>query len=137
MGALHGAWALTVYRCEANGKATYSHEPCIGAKAVDTTPTQGLDKSSGVSRKGADVRRDEMNRQLSDAMRPITGMSHEDRKTRHRRSKLSAAAQVECTVLDTRIANKEAAERVAKPTDLAEAQTALFQSRRRYRELGC
>lgn len=36
--------AQTVYRCEAPGKVMYSHEPCVGAKAVDTTPTQGKNK---------------------------------------------------------------------------------------------
>lgn len=42
----------TVYRCESAGKVAYSHEPCVGAREVDTTPTQGLDKMSGHSRKG-------------------------------------------------------------------------------------
>lgn len=32
--------AQTVYRCGSGGRVVYSHEPCVGAKAVDTTPTQ-------------------------------------------------------------------------------------------------
>ncbi|WP_332776113.1 hypothetical protein [Polaromonas sp.] len=28
----------TVYRCETAGKVSYVHEPCIGAKEVDTAP---------------------------------------------------------------------------------------------------
>jgi len=135
--AVHGTWAQTVYRCESNGRATYSHEPCPGAKAVDTTPTQGLDKSSGVSRKGADVRRDETNRTFSEAMRPITGKTHEERITSHRRFKLSASAQAECKVLDERIPREHAAELKATPATLKGAQFALFRSRARYRELGC
>lgn len=135
--AVHTTWAQTVYRCEANGRVAYSHEPCPGAKAVDTTPTQGLDKSSGISRKGADVRRDETNRTFSEAMRPITGKTHEERITMHRRFKLSVSAQAECRALDERIPGEHAAELKATPTTLKDAQFALFRSRARYRELGC
>lgn len=69
--------AQSVYRCETHGRIGYSHEPCVGAKVVDTTPTQGLDKAIGASRKGRDVRREEFKRSLNEAMRPLTGMSHE------------------------------------------------------------
>lgn len=41
-----------VYRCDQGGKIGYSHEPCLGGKVIDATPTQGMDKMSGVSRKG-------------------------------------------------------------------------------------
>ena len=34
--------AQQVYRCESGGHVSYSHEPCLGAQAVDTTPTQRL-----------------------------------------------------------------------------------------------
>lgn len=135
--AAQGTWAQAVYRCEANGRVAYSHEPCPGAKAVDTTPTQGLDQSSGVSRKGADVRRDETNRTFSEAVRPITGKTHEERITMHRRIKLSELAKVECRLLDERIPAEQAAETQAAPSNLKDAQMALFKSRKRYRELGC
>ncbi len=130
--------AQTVYRCEAQGKVAYSHEPCVGAKAVDTTPTQGLDKSSGVSRKGADVRRAEYDKMMGDALRPITGLNDQQRATLHRRFKLPHAAKAECAWLDTRLSSHEASERNAKtPQALQSAQVALFESRQRYRELNC
>lgn len=129
--------AQTVYRCEAQGKVVYSHEPCVGAKPVDTTPTQGLDKSSGKSRKGADVRRAETDKMFGDAMRPITGLDHKQRDTLHRRFKLPHAAKLECAVLDTRLTSHEAAERNAAPQSLKAAQQELFESRKRYRELSC
>jgi hypothetical protein len=132
--ALH---AQTVYRCEAKGKVAYSHEPCVGAKPVDTTPTQGLDKSSGKSRKGADVRRAEADKAFGDAIRPITRMDDQQRETMRRRLKLQHAAKLECTRLDSRLASEEAAERTASPQDLQAAQLALFESRKRYRELTC
>lgn len=130
--------AQTVYRCEAPGKVLYSHEPCVGAKAVDTTPTQGLDKSSGKSRKGADVRRAEVDKAMSEAMRPVTGLDHEQLQTLHRRFKLPHAAKLECAVLDTRLASREADERGANsPRDLQAAQQSLFETRKRFRELRC
>lgn len=81
--------AQVVYRCEAKGRVSYSYEPCVGAKPVNTTPTQGLDKSSGVSRKGADVRKAESNKAMGDALRPITGLDDQQRLTLHRRFKQS------------------------------------------------
>lgn len=137
LGAVHVAKAQTVYRCELGGKVAYSHEPCLGAKAVDTTPTQGLDRSSGTSRKGADVRRSELDQRTGEALRPITGLSPEQRRAFHRRAKLSAAVQRECKTLDARLPEQEAAERAADPLKRHPAQVALFESRKRYRELGC
>ncbi|MFC3685042.1 DUF4124 domain-containing protein [Hydrogenophaga luteola] len=131
------AQAQSVYRCETNGQVAYSHEPCVGAKVVDTTPTQGLDKSTGVSRKGRDVQREEFKRSINEAMRPLTGMSHEQTKTFERRIKLPASAQSECKVLDMRLPDQEQAVRTSTPAAKAEAEVQLFLSRRRFRELGC
>lgn len=131
------AQAQSVYRCETNGRVAYSHEPCVGAKVVDTTPTQGLDKSTGVSRKGRDVQREELNRALNEAVRPITGRSHEQAKLLERRFKLPASAQAECDQLDMRLPDQEQAVRTSTPAARAEAEVQLFLSRRRFRELGC
>ena len=131
------AQAQSVYRCETNGQVAYSHEPCVGAKVVDTTPTQGLDKSTGVSRKGRDVQREELKRSINEAMRPLTGMSHEQTKTFERRIKLPASAQSECKVLDMRLPDQEQAVRTSTPAAKAEAEVQLFLNRRRFRELGC
>jgi hypothetical protein len=135
--ATFAAQAQTVYRCEVKGRITYSHEPCVGARAVDTTPTQGLDKSSGVSRKGADVRRAEVDKVVGDALRPLTGLDDSQRATLHRRFKLPHVAKLECALLDSRLESQEAAERGASPQNLHAAQWDLFQSRTRYRELNC
>ena len=133
--ALH---AQTVYRCEAKGRVSYSYEPCVGAKPVNTTPTQGLDKSSGVSRKGADVRKAESHKVMGDALRPITGLDDQQRLTLHRRFKLPHGAKLECAVLDTRLESQQADERNAvNPQDLQAAERSLFESRKRFRELRC
>lgn len=115
-----------VYRCESAGKVAYSNEPCLGAKIVDTTPTQGLDRTSGTVRKGTDVRRDETNKQLSDAMRPLFNETPEERKRRHHRAKLSESVRAECLALDPQIGGN--------PRD---HESALLRNRQRYRELGC
>lgn len=44
--------AQTVYRCEGGGRVAYSHEPCVGAKAVDTTPTQSAGPAAPECGKG-------------------------------------------------------------------------------------
>jgi hypothetical protein len=131
------AQAQSVYRCETHGRVGYSHEPCVGAKVVDTTPTQGLDKSTGVSRKGRDVQREEFKRSINEIMRPLTGMSHEQTKTFEWRLKLPASAQTECRLLDERLLDQEQTVRTSTPATKAEAEVQLFLSRRRFRELGC
>lgn len=129
--------AQSVYRCETQGSIGYSHEPCVGAKVIDTTPTQGLDKSTGASRKGSDVRREELNRKLNEAMRPLTGMSHEQTKAFERRMKLPASVQAECKLLDFQLPDQEQTVRKSAQAATAEAEVQLFLSRRRFRELGC
>lgn len=129
--------AQTVYKCESKGAVTYSHEPCMGAQVVDTTPTQGLDKSSGSSRKGADVRQIEQNKAWADAMRPIFGETPAQREKRHRRFKLTPAERSECERLDGRLPAQEAARHNADKAGAARADVDLFESRKRYRELRC
>lgn len=129
--------AQEVYRCETQGRIGYSHEPCVGAKVIDTTPTQGLDKSTGASRKGRDVQREEFKRSINEAMRPLTGMSHEQTKVFERRIKLPLGAKAECQLLDMRLPDQEQTVRTSAQAARAEAEVQLFLSRRRFRELGC
>lgn len=132
-----GSWAQSVYRCETQGRISYSHEPCIGAKVVDTTPTQGLDRSSGVSRKGADVGREERRKGMHDALRPLTGRSHEEMKVVERRRQLPAKAQLECQWLDVQLPMQERTASSATAKDRESLETRLFLSRSQYRNLGC
>ena len=120
--------AQTVYKCESKGAVTYSHEPCVGAQVVDTTPTQGLDKSSGRSRKGADVRKIEQNKAMADAMRPLLGETPAQREKRHRRFRLPPGERIECDDLDSRLLQQEAAARRADKAEAAKAEADLFQT---------
>ena len=117
-------YAQTVYKCAAGGKVEYSHRPCLDAKVVDTTPTQGLDKSSGVSRKGADVRAAENNKAWADALRPVLGEDEKQRAKRHKRAKLDPKTREACLVMDGEIEKPDTAEEV-------------LQRRQRFYELGC
>lgn len=129
--------AQTVYKCESKGAVTYSHEPCLGAQVVDTTPTQGLDKSSGTSRKGADVRQSELNKAFADAVRPMIGETAEQWEKRRRRLKLTPGARSECERLDGHLPALETARYNADKAAAAQADANLFESRKRYRELHC
>lgn len=40
------AQAQAVYKCQSQGKTTYSGEPCPGAVVVDTTPSRGFQSPS-------------------------------------------------------------------------------------------
>src|SRR3954471_25095699 len=80
--------APPVYRRETNGRVAYSDSPCVGAKIIDATPNQGVDKMSGQSRKGADVQRAEMNKAFDEALKPLTGKSPAEMEASRRRVRL-------------------------------------------------
>lgn len=127
----------SVYRCEAEGKVTYSDEPCLGAKRVELQPTRGLNKSSGRELTGRDVGNERHRELVAEAVRPITGMDSEQFKTAGKRSRLDPDAQRECRALDHHIARSEAEEKAATGADLASLQQALLSARKRHREVGC
>jgi hypothetical protein len=129
--------AQTVYKCESKGTIVYSHEPCLGAQIVDTTPIQGFDKSSGKSRKGADVLKSEQNKAMAQALQPIFGETPAQREKRHRRFKLPPGDRLECDNLDTRLVTEQSATRDVDKAAAVRAETVLFESRKRYRELRC
>jgi hypothetical protein len=129
--------AQNVYKCTPNGRVVYSHEPCLGAQVVDTRPTQGLDKSSGQSRKGADVQKNEMNKAMAEALQPILGETPAEREKRHRRFKLPPSDRSECATLDAALLAQEAELRKTDKGGVPKAEAALFESRRQFRELRC
>lgn len=123
------AGSAPTYKCVTSGKVSYSDEPCVGAIVVDTTPTQGLDKITGTSRKGADVRNIEFNKAMADGLQPILGETPEQRSKRHQRSHLSAESKLECWSLDGQIQGK----RVMS----AKEEVSLYQAQKRFKDLKC
>jgi hypothetical protein len=126
-----------VYRCETAGKVSYSDAPCVGAKEIDATPTQGIDKMTGASRKGADVRRDEHNALMADALKPLTGMSPEQYRVYKHRFKLSPRDKAECTRLDTELPELKKRAATAPPSDKALADVELYKARKQFNDLNC
>lgn len=122
--------AKHVYRCEQNGKISYSDEPCMGAKRVDVTPTRGMDKWTGEQRTGPDVNREKSNEQMANGLKPIFGETPEQRETRHRRARLTGSEKMECMQLDSEM-------RKAEGTNTETTDEALYQMRKRYRALKC
>ena len=126
-----------VYRCETAGKVSYSDAPCVGAKEIDATPTQGMDKMTGASRKGADVQRAEHNALMADALKPLTGMSPEQYRVYKHRFKLSPRDKAECTRLDTELPELKQRAATATPTDKALADVELYKARKQFNDLNC
>lgn len=127
----------TVYRCESAGKVAYSHEPCVGAREVDTTPTQGLDKMSGHSRKGADVQRREQTDAFAQAIKPLSGMTPEQYRKHRHRIQLPTNDQRECARLDGAIPVLKQQMAVAAPAERAALEVDLYKSRKRFNDLNC
>ena len=100
--------AQTVYKCGTKGAVTYSHEPCMGGQVVDTTPTQGLDKSSGRSRKGADVRHIEQNKAATDALHPIEFFCSRRRETYGRNTVVGTIVPWSCAASRSIIGSRTA-----------------------------
>ncbi|VTU31244.1 hypothetical protein SRS16CHR_04840 [Variovorax sp. SRS16] len=126
-----------VYRCEIAGKVSYSDAPCVGAKVVDATPNQGVDKMTGQSRKGKDVQTAEMNTAFDKALQPLTGKPHEEMDVMRRRIKLSAQDQGECTRLDSNLPGLEANAAGATGTTNGRTDVELYQARKRFFDLRC
>lgn len=131
------AGGSSTYKCQYGTRTEYSDEPCMGAKVVDTTPTQGMDKSTGVSRKGKDVQRVEQREALATAIRPLTGMNAEELEKAGRRQQLPVAHQRQCAALDGAIPAQEMAARNAADTDKAKADVKLYRSRKQFKTLKC
>ena len=122
--------AAPVYKCEKGGKVAYSDEPCVGASVVDVTPTQGMDKWTDKSRKGADVQRKEWNDLFANAVKPLTGKTPEQFEKDGRRYQLGTNAYAECNMLDYQLPQLEKSMRQG-------ADIALYQARKRFKELKC
>lgn len=126
-----------VYRCETAGKVSYSDAPCVGAKEIDATPTQGMDKMTGTSRKGADVRRDEHNAVMADALKPLTGMSADQYRVYKHRFKLSPGDKAECARLDTHLPELKQRAATALSSEKARADVELYKARKQFNDLNC
>lgn len=131
------AASAQVYRCEHSGKVSYSDEPCVGAKVVDATPTQGMDKMTGSTRKGAEVLRDDRRKVMDSAFQPLTGLNHEQMNVERKRQKLSPDAKAICRNLDRQLPQLEAQVGSASASQKQETEVALYRARKVFFEQKC
>lgn len=104
---------------------------------IDATPTQGMDKMTGQSRKGAAVQRDDLNTAFDSALRPLHGRSHADMDVMRRRVKLVSHEQAQCARLDDRLPALEADATGAAGEAKARADVDLDKARKRFFDLNC
>lgn len=135
--SFHAHAQKPVYRCEAAGKVSYSDAPCVGAREIDATPTQGIDKMTGASRKGADVRRDEHNAVMANALKPLTGMSADQYRAHKHRFKFSPGDKEECARLDTQLPELKQRAATALSSEKANADVVLYKARKQFNDLNC
>lgn len=126
-----------VYRCETAGKVSYSHEPCVGAREIDTTPTQGMDRMSGSSRKGADVRQQEHDALMAGALKPLLGMTPQQYQVHKKRQRLSPEDRLACAQLDTQLPGLRQQVQASTPDRKTHADVDLYKARKRFNDLNC
>ncbi len=131
-----------VFRCERNGKVTYTDEPCIGATEVDVTPTKGMETHQGANQRNPEYmnkRAAEMRREgIANALQPITGMDQATLERSQRRMRLAPAVREECDELDRSLSRLQ--QGVQRQTDAAsetKRQRELFEARKRFKDLKC
>lgn len=129
--------AAVVYRCQIDGKTVYSDDPCPGAKVVKVTPNSGVDRLSGKSVVGQDIRQERFRQQIGEAVEPITGMSSDRFSVEVRRVKLSPEQKRTCNQLDEQMPVMVKQEAISSGQELQVIQNELYKARVRYRGLGC
>lgn len=138
LSSSHPAWAQKpIYRCETAGKVSYAHEPCVGAKEIDATPTQGMDTMTGASRKGRDVQRHEQEGLMGTALQPLTGMSPDQYRVHVKRHKLSSQDKMDCTQLDAALPSLNQRAATTPAANKAMAEVELYKARKRFNDLNC
>jgi len=130
IGASSPASAQHVFKC---GPRTYSELPC-SKRIVNTDQAPVRAKPNP---KEVDLRRIEQNRVLARTMRPRAGETAEQFATRRHRARLMPEDREECARLDTRIPVEKARMNNPDPNEVLEAETALKESSRRFREMRC
>lgn len=73
----------------------------------------------------------------SHEIEPLLGETPAEYELRHKRFKLPSQDRTECATLDSRLPAQEMAVRKAVIGKRAAAEAALFNGRKRYRQLGC
>lgn len=122
--------AQEVYKCVIGKSVTYSERRCAG-RIINT------EQARMARPRDADAQRRERDRVMARAMRARPGESAEQFETRRRRALLLPADRAECARLDTRMPVEAASLGNPDRREVAKAEDALRESRRRFGELRC
>jgi hypothetical protein len=127
------ASAQAVHKCVLSGTVTYSGKACsrrvIRAKQAPV-PVKANPKK-------VDVHRLEESRIAARSMRRRPDESAKQFAVRRHRARLLATDRDECARLDVRMPVEQARMKTPDPAEIASAELALKQSKKRFGELGC
>lgn len=127
------SYAQTVFKCMKDGKATYTDAPCMNAKEVDVTPTEGMNKWTGTERKSLDQVTREMTKirreGMSKGLAPLVKITPEDFEREERRGKMDPGTKTECSRLDNTLKSLKA--------EVPRDEQALYEARTRFFKLKC
>ena len=127
------ATAQSVHRCVSRGSVTYSEKPCSGR----IISTEQADVPVKPNPRKVDVHRLEEGRVAARAMRRQPDESAEQFAVRQRRARLLPTDRAECARLDTRMPVEQASMNNPDAGEVARAEVALKQSKKRFGELRC
>ncbi len=139
LGALLGvvgagpAGAQAIYKCGGARSVTYSQQPC-SRRVVNTEEAPVPVKPNP---RGVDVRRLEQNRILARSLRQRPGESAEDFAVRRHRARMLETDRDECARIDKRMPVEKASMSNPDPEEVQKAESALADSKKRFRELRC
>ena len=131
------AMAQQVYRCEVNGKVSYSNEPCQGAKVVNTTPAQSSDKTSDQQQKNLDTLKAELERNNATKTRALAAKTPEDPEVAKRRENLTPLAKHSCSLLDQSLPQLRENAAHGTPENKEKADIQLYKARKAFQDLRC
>lgn len=137
LGLPYTVMAQQVYRCEVNGKVSYSNEPCQGAKVVNTTPAQSSDRTSGQQRKDMDALKAELERNNATKTRVLTAKAPEDPEVAKRRENLTPLAKHNCSLLDQSLPQLRENAAHGTPENKEKADIQLYKARKAFQDLRC
>ena len=137
LGLPYSVTAQQVYRCEVNGKVSYSNEPCQGAKLVKTPPAQSSDKTPAQHQKDMDTLKAELERNTATKTRALAAKAPEDPEVAKRRENLTPLAKHSCSLLDQSLPQLRENAAHGTPESKEKAGIQLYKARKAFQDLRC
>lgn len=137
LGLPYTVMAQQVYRCEVNGKVSYSNEPCQGAKLVKNPPAQSSDRTPAQHQKDIDTLKAELERNNATKTRALAAKAPEDPEVAKRRENLTPLAKHSCSLLDQSLPQLRENAAHGTPENKEKAEVQLYKARKAFQDLRC